>query len=36
MGGIAKQFSNAELKALSGYLASLDTELKVVPQPRFR
>jgi cytochrome c553 len=36
MGGVAKQFSNAELKALSGYLASLDTELKVVPQPRFR
>jgi cytochrome c553 len=36
MGGVAKQFSNAELKALAGYLHSLDGELKVVPQSRFR
>ncbi|SFD45386.1 c-type cytochrome [Paracidovorax konjaci] len=36
MAGIAKQFSNAELKALSGYLGSLDGELQVVPQSRFR
>jgi len=36
MGGIAKQFSNAELKALSGYVASLDGELKTVPQSKFR
>ena len=27
---------NAELKALAGYLGSLDGDLKVVPQPRFR
>jgi cytochrome c553 len=36
MGGIAKQFSNAELKALSSYIASLDGELKVIPQSKFR
>ena len=36
MGGIAKQFSNAELKALAGYVASLDGELKTVPQSKFR
>ena len=36
MAGIAKQFSNAELKALAGYLGSLDGDLQVVPQPRFR
>ena len=36
MGGIAKQFSNAELKAMSAYIASLDGEMKVVPQSRFR
>jgi cytochrome c553 len=36
MGGVAKQFSNAELKALSGYIASLDGELKTVPQSKFR
>ena len=36
MGGVAKQFSNAELKALAGYVASLDGELKTVPQSRFR
>ncbi|MBM3397553.1 MAG: cytochrome c4 [Betaproteobacteria bacterium] len=36
MGGIAKQFTNAELKALSGYIASLEPEMKVIPQSRFR
>ena len=36
MGGIAKQFTNAELKAVSAYIASLDGEMKVVPQSRFR
>ena len=36
MGGVAKQFSNNELKALAGYVGSLDGELKTVPQSRFR
>ena len=36
MGAIAKQFSNAELKALSQYVGSLDGELLVVPENRFR
>lgn len=36
MGAIAKQFSNAELKAISNYMASLDGELRVQPEPRFR
>ena len=36
MGGIGKQFSNAELKAMSAYIASLDGEMKVVPQSRLR
>jgi len=36
MGGIAKQFSNAELKELSAYIASLPGELKTVPQSKFR
>ena len=36
MGGIAKQFSNAELKELAKYISSLDGELKTVPQKRFR
>jgi cytochrome c553 len=36
MGGIAKQFTNAELKAMSVYIASLDGEMKVIPQPRLR
>jgi cytochrome c553 len=36
MGGIAKQFSNAELKELAGYVGSLPGELKVVPQSRFK
>ncbi len=36
MGAVAKMFSNAELKALSSYVGSLDTELKTVPQSKFR
>jgi len=36
MGGVAKQFSNAELKELANYVGSLPTELKVVPQNRFK
>lgn len=36
MGAIAKQFSNAELKALAGYVASLEGELKVKPENKFR
>lgn len=36
MGGVAKQFSNAELKALAQYVGSLDGDLKVVPESRFR
>lgn len=36
MGGMAKQFSNAELKELAGYIGSLPGELKTVPQSKFR
>jgi cytochrome c553 len=36
MGGIAKQFSNAELKELAAYVSSLPGELKTVPEKRFR
>jgi len=36
MGGIAKQFSNAELKAMSKYIGSLEGDLKTVPQAKFR
>lgn len=36
MGGVAKQFTNAELKALANYIGSLDGELQTVAQPRFR
>ena len=36
MAGIAKQFTNAELKALAGYVGSLDTNLQFVPEARFR
>ncbi|GAC1390101.1 MAG: hypothetical protein NVSMB34_03100 [Variovorax sp.] len=36
MGAIAKQFSNTELKALANYVSSLDSELKTVPQQKFR
>ena len=36
MAGQAKQFSNAELKSIAAYLASLPSELKTVPQSKFR
>ncbi len=36
MGGMVRQFSNAELKLLAGYLSSVQGELKVVPESRFR
>ena len=36
MGGVVKQFSNAELKALAGYIGALPGELKTVPQGKFR
>jgi cytochrome c553 len=36
MGGIAKQFSNAELKELANYVHGLPGELKTVPQSKFR
>jgi cytochrome c553 len=36
MAAIATQFSNAELKALSNYVGSLEGELKTVPEPKFR
>lgn len=36
MGGVAKQFSNAELKELANYVHSLPTEMHIVPQAKFR
>jgi cytochrome c553 len=36
MGGIAKQFTNKELKALAGYIGSLDGNIKTVAESRFR
>jgi cytochrome c553 len=36
MGGIAKQFSQAELKELANYMAAQQGDLKIVPQSRFR
>jgi cytochrome c553 len=36
MGAIAKQFSNAELKALANYIGSVDGELTVHAEPKFR
>ena len=36
MGGIAKQFSNAELKELANYISALPGDLKTVPQAKFR
>ncbi len=36
MGGIAKQFSNTELKELAAYVGSLPGELKTVPQSKFK
>jgi cytochrome c553 len=36
MGAIAKQFSNAELKELANYVSSLEGDLKVKPESKFR
>ncbi|MEY3380350.1 MAG: Cytochrome c4 precursor [Pseudomonadota bacterium] len=36
MGGMAKQFSNAELKQIAGYLSAMPGELKTIPESRFR
>ena len=36
MGGIAKQYSNAEMKELAKYIGSLQGDLKIVPQSQFR
>jgi cytochrome c553 len=36
MGGVAKQFSNAELKELASYVASQQGDVKTVPQSKFR
>jgi cytochrome c553 len=36
MGGVAKQYTNAEMKEMAKYIGSLDGELKIVPQSRFR
>jgi cytochrome c553 len=36
MGGIAKQFTLAELKQLAAYVSSQQGELKTVPQSKFR
>ena len=36
MGGIAKQYSNAEMKELASYISSLPGDLKTVPQSKFR
>lgn len=36
MAGVAKQFTNAELKALAGYLGSLEGDLHTVRQSPFR
>ena len=36
MAGVAKQFTNNELKEMAVYLSKLPGELQVVPQARFR
>lgn len=36
MAGMAKQFTNAELKELANYIGSLPGDLKVVPQRQFK
>jgi cytochrome c553 len=36
MGGVAKQFSNAELKVLANYLGSLPSELQTVQRARLK
>jgi cytochrome c553 len=35
MGGIAKQFTNPELKAIAQYIGSLEGDVKTVPESRF-
>ena len=36
MGGVAKQFSNAELKQLAAYVQSLPGEIHTIPQAKFK
>lgn len=36
MAGVAKQFTNNELKALANYLGSVEGDMHVVPQSRFK
>jgi cytochrome c553 len=36
MAGMAKQYTNAELKMLANYVSSVEGQLKVVPQSKFR
>lgn len=36
MSGMAKQYTNVELKLMANYLASMEGDMKVVPQSRFR
>lgn len=36
MAGMAKQYTNAELKLMASYLSSIEGDMKVVPQSRFR
>jgi cytochrome c553 len=36
MGGVVKQFTNAELKELANYIGRLPGDLKTVPESRFR
>ncbi len=36
MSGIAAQFTNQELRQLANYIGSLDSQLQVVPESRFR
>ncbi|WP_431098105.1 c-type cytochrome [Polaromonas aquatica] len=36
MSGMAKQYTNPELKLLANYLASVDGDLKTIPQKKFR
>ena len=36
MGGVAKQFSDADLKAVADYVGSLDGDLKTVSESRFK
>jgi cytochrome c553 len=36
MGSMVKQYTNAELKQLANYISSVQGDVKVVPQSRFR